>query len=112
MLSVDLMAEKLVGGNTWDDVMKSSEFFREKGYDSRPLYLHCIDFVSHPPHVMWDHVVAEDNEPDLIPGIVAMLEPVAASAVAFLWLGESFGAAQLVGGAIVLTAILLAQTAR
>jgi drug/metabolite transporter (DMT)-like permease len=45
-------------------------------------------------------------------GIVAMLEPVAASAVAFLWLGESFGTAQLVGGAVVLTAILLAQTAR
>jgi len=45
-------------------------------------------------------------------GIVAMLEPVAASAVAFVWLGESFGAAQLVGGAIVLTGILLAQTAR
>ena len=45
-------------------------------------------------------------------GIVAMLEPVAASAVAFLWLGESFGTAQLVGGAIVLTGILLAQTAR
>ena len=45
-------------------------------------------------------------------GIVAMLEPVAASAVAFLWLGESFGGAQLVGGAIVLTAILLAQTSR
>ena len=45
-------------------------------------------------------------------GIVAMLEPVAASAVAFLWLGESFGTAQLVGGGIVLVAILLAQTAR
>jgi drug/metabolite transporter (DMT)-like permease len=45
-------------------------------------------------------------------GIVAMLEPVAASAVAFLWLGESFGTAQLIGGGIVLTAILLAQTAR
>jgi drug/metabolite transporter (DMT)-like permease len=45
-------------------------------------------------------------------GIVAMLEPVAASAVAFLWLGESFGAAQLLGGAIVLAAIVLAQTAR
>jgi drug/metabolite transporter (DMT)-like permease len=45
-------------------------------------------------------------------GIVAMLEPVAASAVAFVWLGESFGAAQLVGGAIVLTGIMLAQTAR
>src|ERR687898_398137 len=35
-------------------------------------------------------------------GIVAMLEPVAASAVAFVWLGESFGTAQLLGGAIVL----------
>lgn len=45
-------------------------------------------------------------------GIIAMLEPVAASGVAFLWLGESFGAAQLFGGAIVLVAILLAQTAR
>src|SRR5829696_4298783 len=45
-------------------------------------------------------------------GIVAMLEPVAASAVAFLWLGESFGTAQLLGGAIVLAGILLAQTAR
>ncbi len=45
-------------------------------------------------------------------GIVAMLEPVAASGVAFVWLGETFGSAQLIGGAIVLAAILLAQTAR
>lgn len=45
-------------------------------------------------------------------GILAMLEPVAASGVAFVWLGESFGTAQLLGGAVVLAAILLAQTAR
>ena len=45
-------------------------------------------------------------------GIVAMLEPVGASVVAFLWLGESFGAAQLFGGSIVLAGIVLAQTAR
>ena len=45
-------------------------------------------------------------------GIVAMLEPVAASAVAFAWLGESFGGWQLAGGCVVLVAILLAQTAR
>jgi drug/metabolite transporter (DMT)-like permease len=44
--------------------------------------------------------------------IVAMLEPVAASAVAWAWLGESLGAQQLAGGAIVLGAIALAQTAR
>ena len=71
----DLMAEKLIGGNTWDDVMKAGGFFRDKGYDSRSLYLHCIDFVSHPPHVLWDHVVANDDELDLVPRIVAMLEP-------------------------------------
>jgi drug/metabolite transporter (DMT)-like permease len=41
-----------------------------------------------------------------------MLEPVVATIVAWLWLGESLGAVQLVGAAVVLGAILLAQTAR
>ena len=45
-------------------------------------------------------------------GILAMLEPVAASGVAYAWLGETFGGFQLAGGAVVLVAILLAQTAR
>jgi drug/metabolite transporter (DMT)-like permease len=44
--------------------------------------------------------------------IVATLEPVIATVVAWAWLGESFGAAQLVGGVVVLTGIVLAQTAR
>lgn len=45
-------------------------------------------------------------------GIIAMFEPVAATVVAWLWLGEELGAVQLGGGALVLTGILLAQTAR
>jgi drug/metabolite transporter (DMT)-like permease len=45
-------------------------------------------------------------------GITMTLEPVAASVVAWAWLGETFAAVQLVGGAIVLTGIFLAQTAR
>jgi drug/metabolite transporter (DMT)-like permease len=45
-------------------------------------------------------------------GIVAMLEPVVATLVAWLWLAESLDTPQLVGAAIVLAAILLAQTAR
>lgn len=44
--------------------------------------------------------------------ILAMLEPVVATAVAWAWLGESLGAPQIVGGAIVLAGIVLAQTAR
>jgi drug/metabolite transporter (DMT)-like permease len=45
-------------------------------------------------------------------GIVAMVEPVAGAVVAWAWLGESLGTAQLAGGAVVLAAIFLAQSAR
>jgi drug/metabolite transporter (DMT)-like permease len=44
--------------------------------------------------------------------IVAMVEVVLASVVAWVWLGESLSAAQLAGGAVVLTGIVLAQTSR
>ena len=45
-------------------------------------------------------------------GIIATFEPVAASVVAWVWLGESLDAAQLAGGAVVLAGIVLAQTSR
>jgi drug/metabolite transporter (DMT)-like permease len=45
-------------------------------------------------------------------GIVAMLEPVAGALVAWVWLGETLGGVQLVGAAVVLAAIFLAQSAR
>ncbi len=44
--------------------------------------------------------------------IIAMVEPVVATIVAWVWLGESLGALQLIGAATVLAAIALAQTAR
>ena len=45
-------------------------------------------------------------------GITAMVEPVVASVVAWAWLGETLSGQTLIGGAVVLTAIVLAQTAR
>ena len=45
-------------------------------------------------------------------GIVAMLEPVLAIAVAWAWLGEDLNAVQLSGAAVTLAGIALAQTAR
>lgn len=45
-------------------------------------------------------------------GITAMWEPVAAAVVAYAWLGEALSGIELVGGSLVLGAILLAQTAR
>jgi drug/metabolite transporter (DMT)-like permease len=44
--------------------------------------------------------------------IAAMAEPVVATIVAWAWLGEALGPEQLVGGAVVLAGIGLAQTAR
>jgi drug/metabolite transporter (DMT)-like permease len=44
--------------------------------------------------------------------ILATLEPVLATVVAWLWLGQTFGATQLIGGAVVLAGIFLAQSAR
>ena len=45
-------------------------------------------------------------------GVIAMIEPVIGTLVAFAWLDERLGAEQLTGGAVVLAGIVLAQTAR
>ena len=45
-------------------------------------------------------------------GMVGMLEPVLAGVVAWAWLGEALSPVQLVGGAVVLAGIVLAQTSR
>jgi drug/metabolite transporter (DMT)-like permease len=45
-------------------------------------------------------------------GVVGMLEPVLAAAVAWAWLGEALSTVQLAGGFVVLAGIVLAQTAR
>ena len=44
--------------------------------------------------------------------IVATLEPVVATAVAWAWLDETFGPTQLIGGAVVIVGIFVAQSAR
>jgi drug/metabolite transporter (DMT)-like permease len=44
--------------------------------------------------------------------IVATLEPVVATVIAWAWLGESFGPTQLIGGAVVIAGILVAESAR
>jgi drug/metabolite transporter (DMT)-like permease len=45
-------------------------------------------------------------------GMIGMLEPVLAGVVAWLWLSEALSTAQLVGAAVVLAGIVLAQTSR
>ena len=45
-------------------------------------------------------------------GLVGMVEPVAATVIAYVWLAETLGPAQIIGGAIVITGVVLAETAR
>ena len=45
-------------------------------------------------------------------GILAMVEPVVASLVAYAWLDETLSGTTLVGGAVVLCGIVLAQSSR
>jgi drug/metabolite transporter (DMT)-like permease len=45
-------------------------------------------------------------------GIIGMIEPVTAAAVAWLWLDQVLNATQLLGGALVLVGVTLVQTAQ
>ena len=45
-------------------------------------------------------------------GLVGMVEPVAATIIAYVWLAEALGPAQLIGGAVVITGVILAETSR
>jgi drug/metabolite transporter (DMT)-like permease len=57
-------------------------------------------------------IAALRHLPPTAAGIVATAEPVFASIVAWLWLGQVLSGWQITGGAVVLTGIVLAQTAR
>jgi Xaa-Pro aminopeptidase len=62
-------------GNTLEDVRRAARFFREKGYQSRPIILHGLGVSSEGPEVYVDKVEAEPYESVLKPNMTLMLEP-------------------------------------
>jgi drug/metabolite transporter (DMT)-like permease len=60
----------------------------------------------------WLSIAALRHLPPTAAGIVATVEPVLASLVAWLWLEQVLTGWQIAGGLVVLTGIVLAQTAR
>ena len=70
----------------------ASQFFREKGYQSRPVQCHGIDLVTDKPHVTSEHVGAEDFEQVLKPGMVIMAEPnpITPDGLFGIFLGHTF----------------------
>jgi drug/metabolite transporter (DMT)-like permease len=60
----------------------------------------------------WLSIAALRHLPPTAAGLVATVEPVFASIVALVWLGQVLSAWQVIGGVVVLVGIGLAQTAR
>jgi drug/metabolite transporter (DMT)-like permease len=60
----------------------------------------------------WLSIAALQHLAPTAAGLVATIEPVFASVVAWLWLEQVLSGWQIAGGAVVLTGIVLAQTAR
>ncbi len=69
------IAQTLKPGNTLEDVRKAAQFFRNRGYQSRPLIMHGLDVVTSLPFVRVDEVEAEDYETTIRPRMCYMLEP-------------------------------------
>ncbi len=71
----DALAEELRPGNPLEAVRAKARFFRERGYQSRPIVLHGIDLTSHSPDVRVDGVHAEPEDRVIKSGMTLMLEP-------------------------------------
>jgi len=71
----DLLAAELRPGNTLEAMWAKTRFFRERGYQSRPIILHGIDLTSHQPDVRIDGVHADPEDRVIRPGMELMLEP-------------------------------------
>jgi drug/metabolite transporter (DMT)-like permease len=80
---------------------------------SAPVWLLCLWVVV--PGTVFPFVLslsALRHLPATRVSIVAMIEVVLGALVAWVWLGETLTSAQLLGGAVVLVGIVLAQTSR
>ncbi len=62
-------------GNATDNMRLASQFFREKGVQSRPTQVHGIDIVTDKPHVFYERTEADETDKILKPGMIIMAEP-------------------------------------
>ncbi len=71
----NLLAAELRPGNSFQAMVEKAKFFRQKGYQSRPIILHNIDLVTHAPDVRVDGAHADPADATMKPGMTLMLEP-------------------------------------
>jgi Xaa-Pro dipeptidase len=83
---------EIAPGKTCEQIREASKFFRDKGVQSRPTQCHGIDLVTDKPHIIAEHVSAEDFEQVLKPGMIIMAEPnpITADGLFGIFLGHTF----------------------
>jgi Xaa-Pro dipeptidase len=83
---------EIAPGKTCEQIRAASKFFRDKGVQSRPTQCHGIDLVTDKPHIIAEHVSAEDFEQVLKPGMIIMAEPnpITADGLFGIFLGHTF----------------------
>jgi Xaa-Pro aminopeptidase len=83
---------EIAPGKTCEQIREASKFFRDKGVQSRPTQCHGIDLVTDKPHIIAEHVSAEDFEQVLKPGMIIMAEPnpITADGMFGIFLGHTF----------------------
>ena len=88
----ELMAAELYPGNDLEAIRTAGEFYRDNGYQSRPIHVHGIDLVSASPHVSPERVEAYDYERTMEPGMVLMVEPnpISADGMLGLFYGHTY----------------------
>jgi Xaa-Pro dipeptidase len=86
------IVSEIAPGNTCEQIREASRFFRDKGVQSRPTQCHGIDLVTDKPHIIAEHVSAEDFEQVLKPGMIIMAEPnpITADGLFGIFLGHTF----------------------
>jgi hypothetical protein len=88
----NLFAAELRPGNTFQTMAGRAGFFRQKGYQSRPIILHNIDLVTHAPEVTVSGADADPEDATMKPGMTLMLEPnaVTPDGLLGLFFGHTF----------------------
>jgi Xaa-Pro dipeptidase len=83
---------EIAPGKPVENMRQASRFFRDNGYQSRPTQVHGIDLVTDKPHVVAEHVSAEEFEQVLKPGMIIMAEPnpISADGLFGIFLGHTF----------------------
>jgi Xaa-Pro aminopeptidase len=66
--------EKLMPGNTLEQVRQATRFFRENGAQSLPITMHGLDLITALPVVYVDRVASVPGDEDILPGKAYAIE--------------------------------------